>query len=631
MRKLLYLTVTGLIFIPSLSLAENIVVSIDSSGQAAGGSSPKFNRATGRYVVFNTGSALIPEDTNGALDIYVYDRDFDNNGVYDESSTGSTKLARVSLSKTLGETNGISNFPSISASGRFITFSSEANNIINNDSNGLDDVFLVDRDPDNNGNFYDVAQTVKRVSQRKKNDGTTVESDGSSTYSSVSDDGKRVAFQSQATNLLGGLTDTSDFDVFLWRDESTKPTVEVVSFDHSVGGNKTTSNGTSQAPRISADGSKIVYLSNSTNITALTSGMVTALSPDHFYLYDTASSSNVMVDVTPSGQLSSNPTNEPDSIMYPDISGNGNLVVFPSKSSDLVAGDPTDTIRDIYLRDYSLVSSGVTRKVTQNFEMTNANGDSRSPRISLDGRYIIFETLATTLVPGVGGNFTILLYDRDRDNNGIFDETTFAGFNVHEKVIYRAHPVPVSSSPNDHVTVGDIVNRGGGLANIAFFSFANNLSDLDTNIAADAFVTSAKLHAPILNGCSTIAPGTNSMRIWIDNASPVDPTEGLFIRGELPDIPVGAQVFIRYSTAINAPLAVGSSGCYQVMSSPDFNSGYLFSFINPPSKKFDIGPYFLPPEFQASGLKVGIQLYVPIPPIPPEGHWSSGFHFEFAQ
>ena len=156
--------------------------------------------ADGRYVAFNTDADnLVPEDSNGTSDVLVFDR-----------STGKTE--RVSLSGTGVEGNGYSSHPSLSGDGRFVAFHSSASNLVPNDTNDRSDIFVYDR----------MADTIDRLSVS----GSGAEGDGESAFSSISNDGRYVAFTSSSSNLVPG--DTNDrFDVFVY-DRSTA-TIERVS------------------------------------------------------------------------------------------------------------------------------------------------------------------------------------------------------------------------------------------------------------------------------------------------------------------------------------------------------------------------------------------------------------------
>jgi hypothetical protein len=108
-------------------------------GQGTGASSMAQISANGRFVVFASASALVPDDTHTCeivpdpcSDVYVHDRD-----------TGTT--SRVSVATGGAQSNNGSNSPSISGDGRYVLFYSMATNLVANDTNGLPDTFLHDR------------------------------------------------------------------------------------------------------------------------------------------------------------------------------------------------------------------------------------------------------------------------------------------------------------------------------------------------------------------------------------------------------------------------------------------------------------------------------------------------------
>jgi Tol biopolymer transport system component len=114
-------------------------VSVNSAGEEGGRSSdsPSIS-ASGRFVAFQSfASNLVPEDTNGTIDVFVHDR-----------KTGVT--TRVSVDSAGGEgTGGVGPFgsfdPSISATGRFVAFDSFASNLVPGDTNEVTDAFVHDR------------------------------------------------------------------------------------------------------------------------------------------------------------------------------------------------------------------------------------------------------------------------------------------------------------------------------------------------------------------------------------------------------------------------------------------------------------------------------------------------------
>ena len=142
----------------------------------------------GRYVAFeSTANNLVISDTNGYDDIFVHDR-----------QTGHTLRASVASDGT--QANNAGNLPSISANGQYVTFFSTANNLVISDTNGASDVFIHDTE----------TGRTKRVSVTS--DGT--QGNSSSYNASISADGQYVAFESWANNLV--ISDTnSAYDVFV--------------------------------------------------------------------------------------------------------------------------------------------------------------------------------------------------------------------------------------------------------------------------------------------------------------------------------------------------------------------------------------------------------------------------------
>jgi hypothetical protein len=130
------------VFVTNLVNGTTERVSVATSGaqSSAGGSQPAIS-ADGRFVLFTgSGSDLVSGDTNGHADVFLRDR-----------STGTT--VRVSLANDGSQGNGdsgtqlnaVSGPSSISGDGRFAAFESIASNLVSDDTNGVDDIFLRDR------------------------------------------------------------------------------------------------------------------------------------------------------------------------------------------------------------------------------------------------------------------------------------------------------------------------------------------------------------------------------------------------------------------------------------------------------------------------------------------------------
>lgn len=139
--------------------------------------------------------------------IYVRDRRLNGADLYDTFAGSCTSLISQSAAGVIGD--GQSYDPSISADGRFIAFYSDSTNLVSGDTNGVNDVFVVDRDPDQDGSFYsDEANCIPNeyaiLRASVSSDG--VEGDGSSNAPDLSANGRFVVFASAATNLVLGDT-----------------------------------------------------------------------------------------------------------------------------------------------------------------------------------------------------------------------------------------------------------------------------------------------------------------------------------------------------------------------------------------------------------------------------------------
>ncbi|MBI2899935.1 MAG: PD40 domain-containing protein [Planctomycetes bacterium] len=210
------------IFVRDLQTGTTERVSLDGAGgQAVGGDSyePVLS-SDGRYVAFHSwASNLVAGDTNADADVFVHDR-----------QTGAT--TRVSVSSAGAEAAGGPSYgPSISADGRYVAFDSTATNLVAGDTNGYADVFVHDRQ---------TGETV-RISLGQ---GGAESAGGDSIFASLSPDGRYVAFESTATNLVAG-DGNGKSDIFVY-DRETGVTVRV-----SVSSEEAEGNGHSNDPATS--------------------------------------------------------------------------------------------------------------------------------------------------------------------------------------------------------------------------------------------------------------------------------------------------------------------------------------------------------------------------------------------
>lgn len=292
--------------------SERVSVASDGGESNNSSSSPAIS-ADGRYVAFaSRADNLVADDNNGESDIFVHDRD-----------TGSTEL--VSVDRKGGQGDNGSWSPAISGNGRYVAFYSQATNLVADDTNGEKDVFVHDRD----------TGSSERVSIAS--DGS--QADFSSFAPSLSDDGRYVTFESQASNLVDADTNGGP-DIFV-HDRATGST-ELVS----VASDGSQGNYYSFSPAISGDGRYIVFSSDATNLVLADTNNLRDI-----FIHDRDSGITKRSSVSSDGSQSNNNRDgiEPAVSAGAAISDNGRYVVFYSYAMNLVADDTNDS-SDIFVR-----------------------------------------------------------------------------------------------------------------------------------------------------------------------------------------------------------------------------------------------------------------------------------------
>jgi Tol biopolymer transport system component len=220
------------VYLRTRSAGTTTLLSRDAAGAVgdAASSQPMIS-ANGSLVVFASDATnLVAADTNGRRDIFVA-----------EVATGS--IDRVNIGWLGAEADEDSAEPAVSSDGRYVVFSSEATNLVPADTNGDDDVFLVDRD----------AGAIERVSVYNTNMFRPEEFDGPSGSPSVTSDGRYVVFETLADVTVSRDTNAT-WDVV--RRDRLQGQVMLMSDDRN---GRRTANGASRHPRISADGVVVTF------------------------------------------------------------------------------------------------------------------------------------------------------------------------------------------------------------------------------------------------------------------------------------------------------------------------------------------------------------------------------------
>ncbi|MEG5034449.1 calcium-binding protein [Microcoleus sp. AT3-D2] len=419
-------------------------VSVDSAGNPGNSDSNAYSiSADGRFVAFQSqASNLVPGDTNNKNDIFVRDL-----------STNTT--TRVSVDSAGIQGNNDSFNPSISADGRFVAFASFSN-LVPGDTNNQPDIFVRDL----------LSNTTTRVSvDSAGNQGNSL-----SNNSAISADGRFVAFQSYASNLVPGDTN-NQFDIFV-RDLSTNTTTRA-SVDSA--GNQ--GNSDSLTPSISADGRFVAFISFASNRLGETNNR------NDIFVRDLSTNTTTRVSVDSAG----NPGNS-DSFS-PSISADGRFVAFQSQASNLVPGDTNNFFNQlkIFVRD---LSTNTTTRVSVNSAGIQGDENSFNPSISADGRFVAFQSQASNLVPGDTNNKQDF-FVRDLSNNTITR-------------------VSVDSAgdrgQNDDALFGPSISADGRF--LVFASDASNLVPGDTNNAQDVFVSDIGSTSGGINNPPNLINGT---------------------------------------------------------------------------------------------------------------------------
>lgn len=281
--------------------------------------------------------------------------------------------------------------PSLSADGRYVAFVSRSPNLVagQEDGNLDDDVFLHDR----------VSGTTVLVS--RVNGTSATAGDGGSHSPVVSADGSFVAFVSSSSNLVSGQADFNGVsEVFLF--DRTAGTVTLVSH---AAGSPAAANGESSAPRISGDGSHVVFQSTAVD---LVPGQIDVPFTSDVFLYDRLGGTTALL--SGAGGSATQTANAGSSA--PDLSADGAWITFISGATNLIPG-----VVDTNLRGDLFLHGGGTLTLVSHASgspSTAANDMTIDARISADGKWVAFTSFAWNLLAGQAGSFQldVFLYDR---------------------------------------------------------------------------------------------------------------------------------------------------------------------------------------------------------------------------
>lgn len=285
----------------------------------------------------------------------------------------SDPIKAVSTTPLVGVTGGSGSYsPVFSRDGRFVVFTSRANNLVTNDSNAIWlDVFV--RDLTN--------ATTRLVSMSSTGSGG---GNGNSFNPSISSNGQFIAFESAASNLVAGDTNGVN-DVFVRDMIAGSTTLASVSTNGFSSGN-----GVSRFPVMSADGSRVAFESDASDLTLDDTNSLKGI-----FVRDLQTSTTIMAskDV----QTSTN------GFESPSISADGQRVAFASLSA--LSFTSANRNSSVYVYDSNI---GITTWVSSNLNSLATTVRSFNPALSADGKFVAFKAMLRTT-----GSATNNLYQYD--------------------------------------------------------------------------------------------------------------------------------------------------------------------------------------------------------------------------
>ncbi len=363
-----------------------VSANLNGTGGGNGNSTSGMISTNSRWVVFQSDATdLVPGDTNGVTDIFVRDL-----------QTGSNILVSIALDGS--PANGASIDPTITPDGRYVAFTSDATNLVANDTNGISDIFVRD--------LVSQTTTLVSVGAVKSLLALPVASITPTGPPAITPDGRFVAFFSAARGMAAGVPAGTAGEVYV-RDLVAGNTMWASSNAFSAGHlSPPTGNYLSYHPEISDDGRFVAFKTS----------LSTGLRAGSILRFD-ASSNSLLLVATNTLPLMWN-----DDVFGPEMTPDGRFIAFAS-------GNPTNLFTppsSVYLAD---IDNGTNIPVSVQLDGTfPTNGASHTPVLSPDGRFVAFLSNATNLVGNaVSNSYHIYLRDViagtttlvDADTNGV--------------------------------------------------------------------------------------------------------------------------------------------------------------------------------------------------------------------
>jgi Tol biopolymer transport system component len=360
--------------------------------------------ATGRHVLFSSRSPrIVRGDTNGARDVFVWDRQTGRSERVNVSSDGSQTTAAECHCHIGSQATAISD------DGNVVLFTTRAPGLVRSDDSGSDafvhdrrsgKTTLVSRDPDDSGGFPQALSPNGRfviyklyipgttefdtlLYDRETKERTTIElpvregHEFSKSVVEIANDGRSLTFVSSDPDLQSDSTMATGEQVYVFD----IPTGDIEQA--SVSSGEQGANNNSGGGATSADGRYVAFDSVGNN---LAPGQDLYGGQDVF-LRDRVEGTTILVTVG-NGGLPANGTS-----WARGVSDDGCRVAFESEASNLVEDD-TNAVTDTFVRD---LCAGSTTRVSVASDGAEGNGESYGGFLSADGLWATFGSTAANL------------------------------------------------------------------------------------------------------------------------------------------------------------------------------------------------------------------------------------------